>query len=392
MQVEERATTATTGIYEQIGVERIINASGATTVVGGTLMVPEAVAAIVEAAQSFVVIHDLNARVGELIAAATGAEAGYVTSGSAAGMLLAVAACITGTDMALAKRLPDTTGMRNEVVIHRCHYISYEQMFRAPGARLVEIGGLHATHAWELEAALNERTAAAVYVDSFNVADGALDFATFVEIAHRRGVPVIVDAASTLPPAGHLTRWIAQGADLVIYSGGKGIRGPQDSGLLAGRKDLIEAAVMNGSPNAGIGRGMKTSKEAIAGLYAALQWFLSHDHEAEFRERAAQARAMQADLERRADTRCVLLADPEQYPAPLLGVHPVNGAWNPREVIAALKQGTPPIHCKAPRDGGIDINWHCLFPGEPEIIAERLHAILDERSNAALRGQNEREQ
>lgn len=378
MAVQASSVPHTSGLYGRIGVNRIINASGATTAVGGTLMVPEAVAAMTEAAQSFVVVGELNARVGLAIAKATGAEAGYVTCGSASGMLLAVAACITGTDRALAKRLPDTTGMLNEVVIHRCHHIGYEQMFRAPGARLIEIGGLSKTEEWELEAAINERTAAVAYVDSFSVVDGALDFPTVVEIAHRHGKPVIVDAASTLPPSGHLTRWIAQGADLVIYSGGKGIRGPQDSGLLAGRKDLIDAAVIHGSPNAGIGRGMKTTKEAMAGLFAALEWFTTHDHDAEFRERIAQAEMMQADLQERDDTYCLLMADPEAYPAPLLGIHPVDGAWNPGDVVAALKVGDPPIYCKAPRDGGVDINMHCLFPGEPELILERLHAVLDD--------------
>lgn len=377
INVPTTSVSGETGLYGRIGVNRIINASGATTAVGGTLMVPEALAAMNEAAQSFVVIKELNARVGEAIAKATGAEAGYVTSGSASGMLLAVAACITGTDRARAKRLPDTRGMPNEVIIHKSHHLSYEQMFRAPGATLVEIGGLNRTEEWELESAINERTAAIAYIDSFNVGQGALDFDTVVEIAHRHGKPVIVDAASTLPPAGHLTRWISQGADLVIYSGGKGIRGPQDSGLLAGRKDLIDAAVIHGSPNAGIGRGMKTSKEAIAGLFAALEWFTTHDHEGEYREKVEQATRMQADLEERADTRCILFADPEQYPAPLLGVHPRDRAWDADQVIAELKRGTPPIHCKAPRDGGIDINMHCLFPGEPEQILDRLHSILD---------------
>jgi L-seryl-tRNA(Ser) seleniumtransferase len=381
MTAPARELSRTDSLYDRYGVNRIINASGATTTVGGTRMVPEAAAAMIEATQSFVVIEQLNATVGKAIAAATGAEAGYVTSGSASGMLLAVAACITGSDRALAKRLPDTTGMPNEVIIHRCHHIAYEQMFRAPGARLIEIGGLSRTQEWELEAAINERTAAVAYVDSFNVASGALDFHTIVEIAHRRRKPVIVDAASSLPPVSHLTRWISWGADLVIYSGGKGIRGPQDSGLLAGRKDLIAAAAMHGSPNAGIGRGMKVSKEAMAGLLAALEWFMNHDHEAEFQERIAQAEMMRADLQERSDTHCVLLADQELYPAPLLGVHPANGAWDPGEVVAALKLGAPPIYCKTPRDGGVDINMHCLFPGEPEIILERLHEVLDQLSS-----------
>lgn len=383
MKVDARNVSSPAGVYDRIGVLRIINASGATTSVGGTLMRPEVREAMIEASHAFVLISDLNARVGEAIAAATGAEAGYVTSGSASGMLLAVAACITGTDHARAKRLPDTTGLPNEVVIHRCHYVSYEQMFRAPGAKLVEVGGLSHTAPWELEGAITDRTAAVVWVDSFNVADGAVDFATLRDIAHRHGKPVIVDAASTLPPAGHLTRWIEWGADLVIYSGGKGLRGPQDSGLLAGRQDLIDAAVINGSPNAGIGRGMKVSKEAIAGLFAALEWFTTHDHAAEFQDRIAQAREMQAVLDQRPDTICRLMADPERYPAPLLGVHPVDGAWDPVEMVAALRRDAPPIYCKPPREGGVDINMHCLFPGEAEQIVVRFNSILDARAGAA---------
>lgn len=383
MSVSAQVVPGSVGVYDRIGVRKIINASGATSTVGGTLMVPEARAAFVEASQNFVEVHELNARVGEAIAAATGAEAGYVTSGAASGMLLAVAACITGADRARAKRLPDTTGMPNEVITHRCHHVAYEQMFRAPGANLVEIGGLSRTEAWELEGAISDRTAAIAWVDSFNVVDGALPFDTVLEIAHRRNIPVIVDAASTLPPAGHLTRWIARGADLVIYSGGKGLRGPQDSGLLAGRKDLIHAALINGSPNAGIGRGMKVSKEAMAGLWAALEWFTTHDHAGEFQDRVAQARMMQANLEQRPDTHCRLLADPERYPAPLLGVQPVENAWDPRAVVAALKQASPSIHCKAPRDGGVDINMHCLFPGEPEQILASFHAILDELTGSS---------
>lgn len=382
MSVHAQAVPGLAGVYGRIGVKQIINASGATSSVGGTLMVPQARAAIIEASQAFVEVHELNIRVGEAIAAATGAEAGYVTSGAASGMLLAVAACITGTDRTRAKRLPDTTGMPNEVIIHRCHHVSYEQMFRAPGATLVEIGGLSRTADWELEGAISDRTAAIAWVDSFSVVDGAIAFDRVVEIAHRHNKPVIVDAASTLPPAGHLTRWIARGADLVIYSGGKGLRGPQDSGLLAGRRDLIDAAIVNGSPNAGIGRGMKVSKEAMAGLWAALEWFTTHDHAGEFQDRIAQARMMQANLEQRADTYCQLLADPERYPAPLLGIHPVDNAWDPAEVVSALKQASPSIHCKAPRDGGVDINMHCLFPGEPEQILETFNAILDDRAGA----------
>jgi D-glucosaminate-6-phosphate ammonia-lyase len=357
-------------------VREIINASGATTAVGGTLMLPEVVDAMVDASRSFVVIEELNARVGEAIASATGAEAGYVTSGSASGMLLAIAACVTGTNRAAARRLPDTSGLPNEVVIHRAHRIGYDQMFRAPGTTFVEIGMPSRTEPWELEEAISDRTAAVAYVDSASVATGALDFDRIVEIAHHHNIPVVVDAASTLPPVGHLTRWISSGADLVIYSGGKGLRGPQDSGMLAGRKDLIDAAAMNGSPNAGIGRGMKTSKEAISGLYVALEWFLSHDHEREFQEKREQANVLRAKFESRLDTKCRLLADQEIYPSPILTVSPVDDLWDVETVHQRLKDGTPSIHCKEPK-GGIEINMHCLFPGDPELVYDRFASILE---------------
>lgn len=370
-----------TSIYDRIGVRTIINASGATTRVGGTLMPPEVAAAMVEASQAFVVIDELNAAVGEVIATATGAEAGYCTSGSAAGMLLAAAACITGTDQARVRKLPNTQGMANEIVIHRSHRINYDQMFRAAGATLVEIGLPRSTERWELEDAITERTAAVAYVDSPSTTPGALDFATVVEVAHERGIPVIVDAASTLPPVWHLKRWIAWGADLVIYSGGKGIRGPQDSGLLAGRHDLIAAAAMNGAPNAAIGRGMKVSKEAMVGLWVALDRFMNHDHDRDFAQHRDQAEYLLANLRERSDVRCELIADPLAHPAPILTVYPTTETWTAPVILQALKDGSPSIHCKV-ADGGLEINTHCLLVDEAELVLDRLCAELDARSLA----------
>jgi L-seryl-tRNA(Ser) seleniumtransferase len=372
----EGLRTQRSSVYERIGVRTIINATGATTSVGGTLMPPEVTAAMVEASQAFVVLDELNAAVGEVIARVTGAEAGYVTAGSAAGMLLAAAACLTGTDPAKVKRLPETDGMANEIVIHRCQRINYDQMFRAAGAKLVEIGLPRATQRWELEAAITERTAAIAYIDSPATTPGALDFATVVEIARQRDIPVIVDAASTLPPIWHLQRWIAWGADIVIYSGGKGIRGPQDSGLLAGRRDLIAAAAMNGAPNAAIGRGMKVSKEAMAGLWVALERFMLHDHDRDFEQHLQQAEYLRANLQERSDVRCELIADQSVYPAPVLTVFPTTAAWSAEIVNQALKEGTPSIHCKV-AEGGLEINTHCLLADEPEQILDRLFAVLD---------------
>jgi L-seryl-tRNA(Ser) seleniumtransferase len=219
-----------TRIYDQIGVRTIVNGRGSNDGCRRDVDAAEVTAAMAEAAKAFVVLDELNARVGERIAGITGAEAGYVTSGSAAGMALAAAACVAGTDSERIRRLPDSEGMHNEIVIHRSHRLNYDQMYRVGGGLLVEIGHRDVTEPRDLEQAITERTAAVAYHDSRNTGPVALDFATVVAIAQGRGVPVIVDAASTLPPVDHLRRWIRMGADLVIFSGGKGIRGPQDSG------------------------------------------------------------------------------------------------------------------------------------------------------------------
>ena len=186
-------------VYERLGVRRIINASSWRTNVGGSLMPPPVRRAMDEAGQWFVDLAELNARAGETIARLTGAEAGLVTAGSAAGMLLEAAACMTGDDPAKIDRLPDTTGMKNEIVIHRFQRVTYDRCFRAAGAKLVEIGDAGGAFEWELEAAINERTAAVAYIFAVRQS-GSIPLPRVVEIAHSRGVPVIVDAAAMLPP------------------------------------------------------------------------------------------------------------------------------------------------------------------------------------------------
>jgi len=363
-------------IYARMGLPTLINGSGAATLVGGTLMRSETVAAMAEASRAFVVLEDLNAKVGEKIAEVTGAEAGCVTAGSCAAMALAAAACIAGIDPEFIARLPDSTGMRNEIVIHRAHRLGYDQMYRVGGAKMVEIGVPYATERWELERAITDRTAAVAYHDSRNTGTGALDFETVVEVAHSRGIPVIVDSASTLPPIDHLRCWIRWGADLVIYSGGKGIRGPQDSGLLAGRADLIEAARRNGSPHAAVGRGMKVSKEAMVGLWTALDLFLQTDHEADYVVHKSQLEFLAESMSKRADVRFHAETDWEAWPAPIIRIWPKSKTWNPQAVRSELLTHDPIIHINV-EHGGLMINTHCLQPGEIEVVVSSLNAALD---------------
>ncbi|MDP7532485.1 MAG: aminotransferase class V-fold PLP-dependent enzyme [SAR202 cluster bacterium] len=266
--------------YQRLGVKRLINAASWITVYGGSIMPPAVVSAMEDASRWFVDMHDLNAKAGQVIANLTGAEAGLVTAGSAAGMVLEAAACMAGSDPAKVWRLPDTTGMKNEIILHRAHRVNYDHNFRAAGATLVEIGNSGSTNEWELADAINENTAAVAYIFGPR-RGGALPLDKVVEIAHERDVPVIVDAAAMLPPPENLTQFIEMGADLVSFSGGKGVLGPQSTGILAGRADLIEAAYANGAPNSdSIGRAAKVCKEEIAGLVTALEIFVDTDFDA----------------------------------------------------------------------------------------------------------------
>ncbi len=293
----ERAVPA---VYAKLGVHPVIHGAGTTTRYGGSLMRPETIEAMREAAQALVNIDELNAAAGAAIARMLGAEAALVTAGSAAGLVLQAAACIAGDDPARIARLPDVTGLRHEFVIQRAHRFSYDQSYRVPGGVLVEIGLGRRTMPYELENAIGERTAGVIHlVSPFTSPPGILSFDEVVRIAHARGVPVLVDVASMVPPRDNLFRYLRGGADLVIVSGGKGIRGPQSTGILAGRRDLIRAAALNASPNQAIGRAAKTSKEEIVGLVTALELFLGEDEKAEmerYREVSASIVDALADL------------------------------------------------------------------------------------------------
>ena len=216
-----------TGIYREFGLQDLIVATGNFTELGGSLMPGEVLDAMQDAARAFVSIPALHERAGQFIADVTGAEAGYVTSGAAAGLVLSTAACITGSDPAAIQQLPDTNGLKNEVVIHKSHSNYYNRMFRLTGAKVKEVGyGAHRTLPWQLESALDESSAAIVYVVAqFLVSQTALPLPEVVRIARAKGVPVIVDAANELPPVENLRKFIEMGADLVIFSGGKGPAG-----------------------------------------------------------------------------------------------------------------------------------------------------------------------
>ncbi len=366
-------------VYRDIGVRPIITASGSTTAYGGSRLRPEAMEAMNKAAAVMVHLDDLNREAGKIIAEVTGAEAGLVTSGAAGGLVLQAAACMAGADPVKISRLPDGEGMRNEIVIQRAHRFIYDQAYRAAGARLVDVGDGRSCTAWELEAAINERTAAVAYLVAPFTSRRALTLEQVVEAAHAKGVPVIVDAASRLPPRDNLRRFIAQGADMVIFSGGKGVRGPQGTGILCGRADLVEAAAANGSPNRGIGRSMKVAKEEIIGLLTALELFVDEDEEAETREYARLCRKVVDALVEVPGIRVTVEHDDYDYHIPTAVIRMSRDWVGPSvdEIAAALQDGDPPIYLN--RLGGIDemaVDPFNVAEDEMETVIRRLREEL----------------
>lgn len=271
-------------VYNQLGVRKLINAWGTVTKVGGSRMAPEVLRAMSEASQAYVNMDELIKKVGEKIAELLGVEAAFITSGAAAGLTVSAASCMAGKDPVKIAQLPDCTGMRNEVVILKCHRCRYDQAVLLTGARLIEVGLPDRTLKEELEAVIKDQTAAILYFAESEHVRGSLPLSTVVDIAKKHDVPLIVDAAAELPPVENLRHYLEVGADLAIFSGGKDIRGPQSTGLILGRKDLIESCAYNSCPNHSVGRPMKVDKEAAIGLLKAIELYLEQDFEAEMEQ------------------------------------------------------------------------------------------------------------
>ncbi len=367
------------GIYDDLGVRRVINAAATLTRLGGSVMPPSVVAAMAEAAETHIDLEQLQDAVGARIAQLTGNDACYVSSGAAAGIAVAVAACIAGTDPAAIDRFPHLTSGKTEVIIHRSQRNGYDYAARQTGATLVEIGMAHATHAWELESAITERTACVLYFAGAHYAGGALPLPQVVEIAHARGVPVLVDAAAQIPPVGNLWRFTQQlGADIAIFSGGKGLRGPQSSGLILGRADIVAACRANGSPNHSLGRPMKVGKEELAGILAAIEWSLAQDETAILAGYEATVQGWLAefhDLPHITTERGYPSEAGQPHARALLRFTP-DAPITRDAVVAALYEGTPSVAVGVVGDDVIALNPQSLAPGEAATVTERVQAVL----------------
>ncbi|HEU4371809.1 MAG TPA: aminotransferase class V-fold PLP-dependent enzyme [Methylomirabilota bacterium] len=374
-------------IYRRLGVRPVIHGAGTTTRYGGSILRPEALEAMREASQALVNLDELNEAAGAVIARMLGAEAAFVTAGASSGLILQAAACIAGDDPARITRLPDTRGLRNEIVIQRAHRFAYDQAYRVAGGVLVEIGLARRTQPFELEEAISDRTAAVAHlVSPFTSPPGVLSLEQVLAIAHQRSVPVIVDAASMLPPRENLTKFIRLGADLVSFSGGKGIRGPQSTGILAGRRDLVRAAALNASPNQALGRAAKTSKEEIAGLVTALELFMAEDEKVEMKRYTDVCTTIVDALADIRGLRAVVEQDPVNRVIPHAVVYFTPDWVGPsgHAVQVALAKGEPHVYVQqGAHQGGyadeIAIDPINLQPGDDIIIAARLREELTRR-------------
>jgi L-seryl-tRNA(Ser) seleniumtransferase len=397
------------GVYESLGVRPLINAAGTQTRYGGLPLPAEVVQAMAEAATACVRMEELQEAAGRVIAEATGAEAGIVTSGAAAGLTLAAAACLAGLDVGRMDRLPDTSGMPNEFVVQRAHRNAYDHAVRAAGARFVEAGylgypGAGGTHPWQLEAAITERTAAFFWATIDG--PGVVPLEETCRIAHAHGLPVIVDAAAALPPPENLRRFIAAGADLVSFSGGKAIMGPQATGILCGRAGLIESVLLQqqdmdvhpenwsyraryletsrlpGPPHQGLGRGFKVGKEEIAGLVAALRLYVRRDHGAERARWEARIAAVLRGVEGLPHVRGVYVcSDAHPIPRAHLVLDEAALGLTAFEAIGALLAGSPRVAVAEgrARDGALVVDPIAVRDDDVAALVDRLRAVLQRK-------------
>jgi L-seryl-tRNA(Ser) seleniumtransferase len=387
-------------IYNQFGLDPIINASGAVTRLGGSPMPQPVLDAFCAAAAESVPLDALQGAASRVIAELTGAEAGLVVAGASAGLMLGTAAILTGYDLGRMEQLPHCQGFAHQFVVAREQRNGYDHAVRAAGARLVEVGfheivagaGVRRAETWEYEAAFSPETAGVLYVYD---PQARPPLPEVVKAAHARGLPVLVDAAGELPPRSNLSNILAMGADLVVFSGGKAIRGPQATGILCGRRDLVGAAALQmldmddhfelweppvnliderklkGIPRHGIGRALKVSKEQIVALLTALKLFADGGYDREAPEKKKLLEQVAAALGERS-AQCRLIVPPDGHSLPLLEIALNEKALgrSALEVCRRLRQGKPSVQV-----------GHGLL-SEGKLVINPLH--LDEKRTALL--------
>jgi len=360
-------------VIQELGVRAFINAAGTYTALTASLMPPEVMEAMQVASRKFVSLDDLHNVVGKRIAELLGCPAAVVTAGCASALSLATAACVAGADRNRIRRLPDTSGMKNEVLVQPTHRVGYDHAIRNAGVKMIEVGTRE-----ELERAINERTAMMFFLNSSDPR-GKIHHEEFVEIGKKHTVPTLIDAAADVPPMDNLWRFTKMGFDLVGFSGGKGLRGPQSSGLLLGRQDLIAAAKLNTSPNSDtLCRTNKVNKEEIVGMLVALELYLKQDHAAVWKEWEGRCRRISQAVEALKDVKT------EVYVPQIANAVPhLRMTWNytargvtASQMVQKLREGKPSIEVVPGSGRRLVIAVWMMEPGEDAIVGERIRAIL----------------
>lgn len=377
--------------YEKLGVAKIINAAGTYTVLTASTMPPSVQAAVNRAAKHPVRLLDLQRAAGEYLAKRLQCEAAMVTAGASSALTLGTAACIGVMNRSPAQAVPMQVGnLRNEVVIQKAHRYGYDHALENCGARFVEVESMQ-----DYEKAFTNRTVMAHF---YNAAEGGqISREDWIRAAHQHGVPCFNDAAADVPPISNLWNYTRMGFDLVTFSGGKGIRGPQNAGLLLGRKDLITAAAQTNNPfDDGIGRGMKVAKEQIVGMVAAVDWFLDQSDEkmqAEFRHRADRISGYLKEIPT-LESSIVVPEVANHVPHLLIRYDQQRVKVTPLDVAEQLRKGNPSIELNpstGTKEGSsglhsdentIVVGVWMLHPGEDMIVARRLREVLSKAIGA----------
>ena len=390
--------------YRELGLEPIINACGTVTRLGGAPMPQAVLDAFRNAANEWVPLEELQAAASKRLAEITGAEAGLVTAGSAAALTLGTAAILARHNLGRMEQLPQTDGFPSEILIARDQRNGYDHAIRAAGATLVDVGfnevvsnaGVRRTEAWEYEAAITPHTAGITYALS---ADSAPALEEVITVARRHGLPVIVDAAGELPPRENLRHIPATGADLVAFSGGKAIRGPQSTGILCGRRELISSAALQmldmddhyelwspaetlieherlpGIPRHGIGRGLKVSKEEIIALLTALDLFASGAYDTDIPRLGSYLETITAALNGLpVDCHITEPSSPDRWPLLEISIDEAAAGRTAFEICKALRTGSPPVYVSHGKlsDGILVVNPLCLDDAGAARLAERI--------------------
>lgn len=369
-----RAAAAKTqrDFFNELKLKSFINAAEPFTALSGSLMPPEVAEAWQYAAPRYVRLDDLHDAVGKRIAAMIGCEAAMVTSGAASALTLGTAACLTGMDREKVRRLPDTTGMKSEVVIQKSHRYGYDHAVRNCGIRYVEVETSE-----ELERSINSKTAMLHFFNT-NEPVGKIKLPEFAQLGKRHGIPVLNDIAADVPPLSNFSRSIQLGCDLVTVSGGKGLRGPQSCGVLYGRADLIKAARLNGSPNSdAIGRGQKVNKEELLAMMVTLELYFKRDHEADWREWEHRVEIIRKGVAAVTGVTSEMFVPEIHYRCPHVRVQWSNKIrLSVADVIKRLREGEPSIEVRPNTGEGLEIGVWMLQPGEAEIVARRVREAL----------------